>query len=85
MRLSVPDDIVERAEAGAGELLLAMAIQLYADNRIDHADACRLAGLAAPVFNREIVTRGISIHIYPSAARLRLASPWRARHRKRAG
>ena len=71
MKLSIPDDIAERAEAGAGELLLAMAIQLYADNRLDHADACRLAGLPAPVFNREIVTRGLSIHLYPSIDRLR--------------
>jgi predicted HTH domain antitoxin len=73
MNLRIPDDIVARAEAGGGELLLALAIQLYADNRIDHADACRLAGISRPDFNREIVTRGISIHLYPAIAR---------RHRK---
>jgi predicted HTH domain antitoxin len=73
MNLRIPDDIVERAEAGAGDLLLALAIQLYADNRIDHADACRLAGASRADFNREIVTRGISIHLYPAIVR---------RHRK---
>jgi predicted HTH domain antitoxin len=70
MNITVPDDIVARAEAGGDDLLLALAIQLYADNRIDHADACRLAGVARGQFNREIVTRGISIHLYPAAPRL---------------
>ena len=71
MNLKIPDDIVARAEAGGGELLLALAIQLYADNRIDHGDACRLAGVTRPDFNREIVTRGISIHLYPAIAHRR--------------
>ena len=71
MNLTIPDDIVRRAEAGAGDLLLALAIQLYADNRIEHADACRLAGASRAVFNREIVPRGISIHLYPAAGLLR--------------
>jgi predicted HTH domain antitoxin len=69
MNLTIPDDIVQRAETSAGELALALAIQLYADNRVDHADACRLAGVPRAVFNREIVTRGISIHLYPAARR----------------
>jgi predicted HTH domain antitoxin len=71
MNLTIPDDIVHRAEAGGGELLLALAIQLYADNRIDHADACRLAGASRADFNREIVTRGISIHMYPAISHRR--------------
>ena len=65
MRITVPDDIAVRAEAGGADLLLALAIQLYADNRIDHADACRLACVSPAQFNREVVTRGISIHLYP--------------------
>ena len=70
MNLTVPDDIVQRAEAGKGDLLLAMAIQLYADNRIEHADACQLAGVSRADFNREIVIRGISIHLYPAIRRV---------------
>jgi predicted HTH domain antitoxin len=66
MNLNVPDDIVQRAEAGGGDLLLALAIQLYADNRIDHADACLLASVSRSDFNRELVTRGISVHLYPA-------------------
>lgn len=65
MRLDVPDDIVQLAEVNAGDLLLAMAIQLYADNRIDHSDACRLARMPRGQFNSELAGRGISIHMYP--------------------
>jgi predicted HTH domain antitoxin len=71
MNLIIPDDIVRRAEAGGGDLRLALAIQLYADNRIDHADACRLADVKGADFNRELVTRGISIHLYPAISRIR--------------
>jgi predicted HTH domain antitoxin len=70
MNLTIPDDIARRAEAGGGDLLLALAIELYADNRLDHADACRLAGVSRAGFNREIVSRGISIHLYPPARRI---------------
>jgi len=66
MRLDVPNDIVRRAEATAGELLLAMAIQLYTDNRLDYSDARRLAELPTDVFNQELVRRNISINQYPS-------------------
>ncbi|HUT61985.1 MAG TPA: UPF0175 family protein [Phycisphaerae bacterium] len=71
MRLDVPDDIVQLAEANAGDLMLALAIQLYADNRIDHADACRLARLSNAQLNCELVERGISIHMYPPIFRPR--------------
>ena len=71
MNLTIPDDIVRSAEAGRSDLLLALAIQLYADNQIDHADACRLAGTGRADLNRELVTRGISIHLYPAVDRLR--------------
>jgi predicted HTH domain antitoxin len=66
MRVNVPDDIARRAEAGAAELRVALAIQLYADNRIDHADACRLARLRPSAFNRELLARGIGVQQYPA-------------------
>ena len=71
MRIDVPDEIMLRAQTNVVELKIALAVQLYADNRIDHADACRLAGVSRALFNREIVIRGISIHIYPAAPRIR--------------
>lgn len=67
MQLEIPDDIVRQAEANASDLRLSLAIQLYADNRIDHPNACRLAGLSAAVFNRELLTRQIGIQQYPQA------------------
>ena len=68
MHLEVPDDIVRHAEVNASDLLIAMAVQLYADNRIDHTDACRLSGLSLDEMNRELVDRDITIQLYPPAA-----------------
>ena len=65
MDLEIPDDIVRRAEASEADLRLLLAIQLYADNRIDHADACRLANLSAGRLNGELLTRQIGIQQYP--------------------
>ena len=70
MHLDVPDDILRRAEANAGDLRAALAVQLYTDNRIDHADACRLAGVSPSVFNRELLARGLSVQQYDSARRI---------------
>ncbi len=65
MRIDVPEDIVMRAQANAEELRIALAVQLYADNRIDHTDACRLAGISPAEMNRELVMRALSIQQYP--------------------
>lgn len=65
MDLHIPDDIARTAEVNAGDIRLAVAIQLYADNRIDHADACRLCGLPDGAFNRELLQRAISVQQYP--------------------
>ena len=66
LRVDVPGDIALRAHANRADLRLAVAVQFYADNRIDHADACRLAELSQAGFNRELAARGIGIHQYPS-------------------
>ena len=67
MVIEVPDDIVRHAEANGIDLRLALALQLYADNRIDHADACRLAGLSETEMTREMLSRGICVQLYPSS------------------
>ncbi len=69
MKLEVPDDIVRKAEVGAADLYLSLAVQLYTDNRLEHADACRLAGLDANAFNQELLSRHISIQQYPKERR----------------
>ena len=73
MNLNVPDDIVKRAEANELDLRMLLALQLYADNRIDHADAVRLSNLPEAVFNQELLARAMSIQQYPAAARRREA------------
>ena len=66
MKIEIPDDIVYRAEASALELRVALAVQLYSDIRIDHRDACRLAGVSETMFNRELLGRHISLQQYPA-------------------
>ena len=66
MKLDVPDDIVRRAEANGIELRVALAVQLYADNRIDHTDACRLSELSSREFDGELLARGLSVQRYPA-------------------
>lgn len=70
VRVDVPGDIALRAHANHADLRLAVAVQFYADNRIDRADACRLADLSSTDFNRELAGRGFGIHQYPSAESL---------------
>lgn len=66
MLIEVPDDIVRRAQVNEFDLKIALAVELYADNRIDHADACRLTGLSVDEFSRELMDRAICVHQYPS-------------------
>jgi predicted HTH domain antitoxin len=73
MKLEIPDDIVAIAEANAADMALALAIGLYADNRISHQDACRLARVNPVEFNRELLSRQISVQQYPPALRKQAA------------
>jgi len=66
MNLAVPDDILRRGELSAADLRIALAVQLYADNRIDHADACRVAGVAPDRLNRELLRAGLGVQQYPA-------------------
>jgi len=64
MQVLIPDDIIVKAQANATDVRLAVAIEFYADNRIDHADACRLADVTSAQLNRELLQRGLGIQIY---------------------
>ena len=66
MQIEVPDDIVRSAEANRTDLRIALAVQLYADNRIAYDEACRLAGVAASMMNQELLQRGITLQQYVS-------------------
>ena len=65
MKLNIPQDIVRRAEATQADIRIALAVQFYADNRIDHADACKLGKLSAAELNHELLARGITVQQYP--------------------
>ena len=65
MHLFLPDDIIARGELDEQEVRLALAVQLYADNRIDHADSCRLAGLAPAGLDAALLRAGLSLQQYP--------------------
>jgi predicted HTH domain antitoxin len=63
MQFRIPNDIVIKAEANLSDVSMAVAVEFYADNRIDHADACRLAQVTPEQFNRELLQRGLGIQI----------------------
>ena len=67
MHGEVPDEVLRKAQANAGDVLLAVAVEFYADNRIEYEDALRLAAVAPIELNRELVRRGISLQLYPNA------------------
>ena len=64
MQFWIPDDIVIKAQANITDISMAVAVEFYADNRIDYADACRLADASTERFNRELLRRGLGIQIY---------------------
>jgi len=66
VKLTLPDDIVQRAGINATDARIALAVQLYADNRVDHADACRLAGVRSEWLNRELLRLGLGVQEYPA-------------------
>jgi predicted HTH domain antitoxin len=68
MRLNLPDDILLRGEANATDCRLILAVGLYADRRIDYADACKLAQVTPAILSRELIHRGITIQQYPAIA-----------------
>jgi len=65
MHLFLPDDIIARGELNERDVRLALAVQLYADNRVDHADACRLADVDAASLNAALLRAGLSLQQYP--------------------
>jgi len=61
MHIEIPDDILRMAEAGERDVRVSLAVQFYADNRLDYAQAVRLAEVRPPQFDRELLARGLSV------------------------
>ena len=68
MQIDLSDDIMARAQANASDIRTAVAVTLYADNRIDHLDACRLSRLSPKQFNAELLERDLPIVQYPKSS-----------------
>ena len=66
MWMEIPDSVVRQAETNATEMALLLAVQLYADNRIDHGAAARLARVSPASFTRELLRRSLGVQVYPS-------------------
>ena len=66
MKLNLPADIVASAELSEYDVRLALAVQLYADNRIYRADACRLADVPPAALNFALLNAGLGLQQYPS-------------------
>ncbi len=68
MQLELPDEVINRIGASSDGLRMALAIQLYCDNRISHDDACLLSGVVPAWFNRELLQRGLNIQQFTPAS-----------------
>ena len=47
------------------EARLCLAVQLYSDRRLAFMDACELASVLPDVFKRELISRDLSVIVYP--------------------
>lgn len=66
MHIEIPDSTLRQAEANRRDVLLAVAMQFYSDNRLDLEVASALAGLKPSEFIREVALRGIGVVQYPA-------------------
>jgi predicted HTH domain antitoxin len=73
MQIDLPDNVVNDAEISLREAQLALAIQLYADGRIDYTQARQIARVRARVLDQALAARNLSVVIYP------LVIPWQQR------
>ncbi len=73
MQIDLPDNVVNDAEITLREAQLALAIQLYADGRVDYAQARQIAKVRARVLDQALAARNLSVVIYP------LVIPWQQR------
>jgi predicted HTH domain antitoxin len=69
MQLDISNEVIRDSQLGALDLYLALACQLYADNRLDYAQALSLSKAAADTFNRELLRLGICVQRYPKPVR----------------
>ncbi|MEL6590591.1 MAG: UPF0175 family protein [Bacteroidota bacterium] len=62
MTLNISDDIIRQSGLKEEELILALATQLYAEERLSLGQARNMCGLSHIAFQKELAKRKISIH-----------------------
>lgn len=62
MQLTLEDDLVHSARLTESEARLALALSLFAEERLTLAQSARLAGLDRFAFQRELAARQIPLH-----------------------
>lgn len=62
IELRIPEDIVEAAGLTEREVLIELAVHLYAKRRLVFAQALRLSGLNRLELERELARRDISLY-----------------------
>jgi predicted HTH domain antitoxin len=65
VKLDIPEELIRAAELTTREARLLLAVQLFADRRLSHRQACELAGVMPVLFNRALVQRDISLVDFP--------------------
>lgn len=73
MNIDLPDRIASAAEITRREAQLALAIQLYADGRVDYEQAREIAQVRSRVLDQALAARNLSVVIYP------MVVPWQQR------
>lgn len=62
MQLTLDDDIVLSANLSEADMLLALALALFQEDRLTLAQAAHLSGLDRLAFQRQLAARQIQIH-----------------------
>jgi len=62
MKIEISDSIIAKTGLDGDDLLLALAIQLFSDERLSLKEATMLSGKNAVAFERELDNRKIPLH-----------------------
>jgi predicted HTH domain antitoxin len=60
--LTIPADILEAAGLTEADVLVELAVHLYAERRIAFGQALRVSRLSRPEFEKELARRDISLY-----------------------
>jgi predicted HTH domain antitoxin len=62
MTIEIPDAVVGRAQLSRQDILLSIAILLFAEEKVTLGQAAQIAGMPQFLFQKELANRKIPIH-----------------------